>query len=320
MAVRTFTDEDVDLVGASVPARAIGSVHRERLEQQSAGTCKYLLAMEHDRPAGWVVVRTGETTRSAWQMRFDCAEIEDLYVSPPARRRGLGLELMLAAEETARRLGFTSIGLATGGPSDPDYAAARRLYERLAYVDVAAGPWLVGWVWTNDRGERAANHLILESFFVKDLPDQPEDLRSRRERGDVPASVQAVLLPRRWDLGRLLALDLPRTTVATADYEWMLDIPMWRDERGTWFTITPNQVRADRGSNPWQWDRTLRANLEIPIHIAQREGRSVIIDGVHRLLKATMIGRGRLPARIVKADDWPAFEDPPPRPETDPSS
>ncbi len=144
---------------------------------------------------------------------------------------------------------------------------------------------------------------------MNDLPARPEDLRSRRERGSVPTSVRAVLLPHHWDLDRLLALDLPRTKVKTADYEWMLDLPMWRDERGIWFTVAPNQVRAEPGTNPTQWDRTLRADLEMPVHITQRQGRSVIIDGIHRLLKAVVSGQDSLPARVVKVDDWPAFED-----------
>ena len=99
--------------------------------------------------------------------------------------------------------------------------------------------------------------------------------------------------------------------VATSDYEWMLDLPMWRDERGIWFTVTPNQVRTEPDRHPTQWDRTLRADLEVPIHITQREGRSVIIDGIHRLLKAVISGQGSLPARVVKVDDWPSFEDGP---------
>ena len=148
-------------------------------------------------------------------------------------------------------------------------------------------------------------------MVMNDPSARPGDLRCRRERGDVPASVQAVLLPHHWDLDRLLELDLPRAMVATSDYEWMLDIPMWRDERGIWFTVTPNQVRTEPDRHPTQWDRTLRADLEVPIHITQREGRSVIIDGIHRLLKAVISGQGSLPARVVKVDDWPSFEDGP---------
>jgi len=146
---------------------------------------------------------------------------------------------------------------------------------------------------------------------MNDLPAGPEDLRSRTERGDVPASVRSVLLPHQWNLDRLLELDLPRSKVATADYAWMLDLPMWRDDRGIWFTVTPNQVRAEPGSNQTQWDRMLRADLEMPIHVTQRQGRSVIIDGVHRLLKAVINDQDSLRARVVNVDDWPAFEDGP---------
>jgi hypothetical protein len=128
--------------------------------------------------------------------------------------------------------------------------------------------------------------------------------------GDIPDGVQAVLLPHDWDLGRLLALDLPPRTVVVVDYEWMLDLPMWRDEQGRRFRVTPNQVRADPGDNLTQWHRTLRADLIRPIHVTPREGRSVIIDGIHRLLKAALLGRDSLAARVVSVDDWVSFQDP----------
>jgi hypothetical protein len=122
--------------------------------------------------------------------------------------------------------------------------------------------------------------------------------------------VQAVLLPHDWDLDRLLALDLPTAAVAVADYEWILDLPMWRDEQGRRFTVTPNQVRADPGGNLTQWHRTLRADLMRPVHVTPRERRSVIIDGIHRLLKAALLGQDSLPARVVSVDDWVSFQDP----------
>jgi hypothetical protein len=70
----------------------------------------------------------------------------------------------------ARELGFRAIGLETGGATDPDYLPARRLYEERGYVDVARGPWLVGWSSMDDHGERRADWEILGSYFLKDLP------------------------------------------------------------------------------------------------------------------------------------------------------
>lgn len=79
------------------------------------------------------------------------------------------MELMLAAEQTARGGGFHAIGLETGGETNQHYRAARRLYKRLGYVEVVSGPWINGWSSRNDEGKRESSWEILESYFLKDL-------------------------------------------------------------------------------------------------------------------------------------------------------
>jgi hypothetical protein len=116
--------------------------------------------------------------------------------------------------------------------------------------------------------------------------------------GRVPHALRAVLLDFRWELDRLLTLDLPVEEVAVRDLVWLLDLPFWRED-GELFVLTPNQVRARPDVHVEQWARTLRADLDSPVHITERHGRWVIVDGVHRLLKATIVGRDTMPARRV---------------------
>jgi GNAT superfamily N-acetyltransferase len=170
MAVRRFEERDLPLVEQSVPERKISAVHRERLALQETGECKYFVALSNERPVGWVMLLVGHDRPSEWRIRFSCAEVQDLYITKSARRQGLGTELLSFAERVARELGFRAIGLETGGATDPDYLPARRLYEERGYVDVARGPWLVGWSSMDDHGERRADWEILGSYFLKDLP------------------------------------------------------------------------------------------------------------------------------------------------------
>jgi len=114
----------------------------------------------------------------------------------------------------------------------------------------------------------------------------------------VPSALQGVLLDFHWDLDRLLFLDLPVEEVRVRDFVWLLDLPFWREE-GEWFVVTPNQVRERPDKHVEQWARTLRADLDVPVHITERHGRLVILDGVHRLLKADIVGRHTIPARRV---------------------
>jgi GNAT superfamily N-acetyltransferase len=76
---------------------------------------------------------------SSWkQNAIHRAEVQKLLVHQTARRRGLGQELMLAAERLALDRGKTLLILDTLTGSD-----AERLYHRLGFVEVGAIPRFV---------------------------------------------------------------------------------------------------------------------------------------------------------------------------------
>ena len=120
----------------------------------------------------------------------------------------------------------------------------------------------------------------------------------RVRNGPFPAPLRGILLDTPWQLTKLLALDLPVGTVRVDELAWQLDLPWWRvgDE---WFVVTPDQVRADPERYAHQWSRTMNADLETPVHARRTERGLVFLDGVHRLLRATIEARSTLPARLV---------------------
>lgn len=60
------------------------------------------------------------------------AEVKSVHVSSAARNRGIAHALMTHLIKIARRDGLRALVLETG--SSPDFAAARRLYERLGFA------------------------------------------------------------------------------------------------------------------------------------------------------------------------------------------
>jgi ribosomal protein S18 acetylase RimI-like enzyme len=64
-------------------------------------------------------------------------EIQDVFVLPEQRRRGIATELTCAAEAEARIRGWDSISLSVSRDGNPQ---ARRLYEKLGYVDSGLEP------------------------------------------------------------------------------------------------------------------------------------------------------------------------------------
>jgi len=84
--------------------------------------------------------------------------------------------------------------------------------------------------------------------------------------------------------------------VVIADVAWLLDLPLW-GWRGEPFQVTPNQVAADPKKYAVHYARVMWSDLEDPMVIAERNGRTVVLDGYHRLLRAVVEGRETLPAK-----------------------
>jgi len=93
-----------------------------RLDQ---GDGFYLVAWDGDQPAG-----------HAHLALTDPPELQDVEVSPPHRRRGVGSALTAAAEAEAQKRGFDRLRITVS----VDNAAARALYRRLGYVDAGMPP------------------------------------------------------------------------------------------------------------------------------------------------------------------------------------
>lgn len=103
----------------------------ERIEQHiENGDSSFLLAGEG--PNGFAQLRFRPSLISG---DLD-AYLEELYVAPPMRGKGLGRALLEAAMETARERGATHIDLGTS----EDDTAARGLYESAGFTNREARP------------------------------------------------------------------------------------------------------------------------------------------------------------------------------------
>ena len=119
-------------------------------------------------------------------------------------------------------------------------------------------------------------------------------------RGPIPDVMRTVVLDEPWDLVRLWSLWLPTESYDVAGLAWQLELPWWPD-RDRVFAVSPLEVLADPGAHPEQWRRTLEADLRSPIY-AYRAERLVVLDGMHRLLKAHHFRWVRISVRTVSDD------------------
>lgn len=123
----------------------------------------------------------------------------------------------------------------------------------------------------------------------------------------LPLSLRDVILSFHWDLERLHALDLHERSVAVDELAWHLELPFWAVE-GRPFQVTPMEVASSPDRFGDQWMRTMEASLDHPLDgYVRADGRLVILDGVHRLLKARQLGQDRVRMRLLDASQFDAI-------------
>ena len=102
-----------------------------------------------------------------------------------------------------------------------------------------------------------------------------------------PPELQGLLYDFWWDIEKLHALKLPTQTILVKNLLRHLDLPYWKHNDKP-FQITPRQVMESPSDYPEQYARTCDADLRYPIIVREDDGGILILDGVHRLLKAFM--------------------------------
>ena len=128
-----------------------------RLCQQIEERSTYLVAWEDERPVGHAHL--------AWSgTHLGLPEIQDVFVLPAQRRRGIATELTHAAEEAARARGWSRISLSVSREGN---RAARQLYEKLGYTDAGVEPVRVsGQIVLRGRPVEVDDTLV---YLTKDL-------------------------------------------------------------------------------------------------------------------------------------------------------
>jgi hypothetical protein len=107
-----------------------------------------------------------------------------------------------------------------------------------------------------------------------------------------------VVLDCEWDRRRLWRLPLPVSSWDVRSLAWHLRLPLWAHD-GEPFAVSPAQVLRAPARFPRQHMRMMAADLACPIDLLDRGGRPTILDGVHRLAKAWVLGAPEVQARLL---------------------
>lgn len=119
-------------------------------------------------------------------------------------------------------------------------------------------------------------------------------------REDIPQIIKDVGFDFNWSEEKVWALNIPAEKMNIQELTWHFDIPfLW--ENGV-YNLKPQEVIDYPEKHQKEYDRTMQADLIHPIDIMENKGRWLILDGLHRLMKASILNMKMVEVRKVSRD------------------
>ncbi len=104
------------------------------------------------------------------------------------------------------------------------------------------------------------------------------------------------------DTVKLRELALPVVDIDIKDLIWQFNMPVWEKDGTDDWNLTPWQViRKEEGTTVHQ-KCIEEADLTFPIILTEYNSRLVALDGVHRIVKAYMLGEEKIKAKIIPGE------------------
>ncbi len=83
------------------------------------------------------------------------------------------------------------------------------------------------------------------------------------------------------------------------ELEWHFSLPFWTKTGQGFYTLTPQEVIDDPIIHKTEHERTMKSDLSYPLDIMFWKERWLLLDGLHRLLKAKLLNQDKVNVRKV---------------------
>lgn len=123
----------------------------------------------------------------------------------------------------------------------------------------------------------------------------------------LPKIIQAVGFDFHWDEEKVWVLEIPVEEMDVSELEWHFDIPFWR-KPGGFYDLTPNQVLTESDKYKDEFERMMQADLKYPLDIMFWKSRWLLLDGLHRLVKAKFLGIEKIKVRKIPQEVIPLIK------------
>lgn len=118
---------------------------------------------------------------------------------------------------------------------------------------------------------------------------------------DIPQIIKEVGFDFSWDEKKVWKLNVPVSAMVISQLTWHFDVPfLW--ENGGVYNLKPKDVITNPAEHEEEYDRTMKADMSYPIDIMENKGRWLILDGLHRLMQAAILGKTTVRVRIISRD------------------
>lgn len=143
----------------------------------------------------------------------------------------------------------------------------------------------------------------LSKLYSKRLKANKKNFETEREKrkkyhDSLPDSVIEYGFDFYWDNTKVWKLKAPITRLPISDLEWHFDVPFLWEGEGK-YNLCAREVLKHPDSHRAEYDRMLRADMTHPIDVMENKGRLVILDGLHRLMKAYSNKKTHVHIRVI---------------------
>lgn len=101
----------------------------------------------------------------------------------------------------------------------------------------------------------------------------------------LPKIIKDVGFDFNWKEEKVWALDIPVKEMDIKKLEWHFEIPFWNTPGG-YYDLKPCDVLANPQKYKEEFKRTMKADLKHPLDIMFWKSKWLLLDGLHRLVKA----------------------------------
>ncbi|MCL5099979.1 MAG: ParB/RepB/Spo0J family partition protein [Candidatus Marsarchaeota archaeon] len=124
---------------------------------------------------------------------------------------------------------------------------------------------------------------------------------------EMPQIIREVGFGFNWSSKKVWKLDIPVTGMQMSELQWHFNIPFW-NKPGGYYDLKPNEVMENPETYKAEYDRVIGSDLKHPIDVMQNKGRWLILDGLHRLAKAKLLGMDTVKVRRIPRSKIPKIQ------------